>query len=197
MKEIRRNVGGVPLASEGPDGKVKRTLCTPPVNFVLENCYLRGKGLHNMRLVIQRVLKASVSIEGKVVSEIGKGLLVLVGVETGDTEEDMHWLAGKTASLRIFNDENGVMNRSVLDVAGDVLAVSQFTLTASTKKGNRPSYIRAAGHELAVPLYEAYCEAVTEALGRKVGRGVFGADMQVSLVNDGPVTIIIDSRLRE
>ena len=150
-----------------------------------------------MRLVIQRVLKASVSIDGNVVSEIGKGLLVLVGVETGDTEEDMHWLAGKTASLRIFNDKNGVMNRSVLDVAGDVLAVSQFTLTASTKKGNRPSYIRAAGHELAVPLYDAYCEAVTEALGRKVGRGVFGADMQVSLVNDGPVTIIIDSRLRE
>jgi D-aminoacyl-tRNA deacylase len=153
--------------------------------------------LRYMRLVIQRVLKASVSIDGNVVSEIGKGLLVLVGVETGDTEEDMHWLAGKTASLRIFNDKNGVMNRSVLDVAGDVLAVSQFTLTASTKKGNRPSYIRAAGHELAVPLYDAYCEAVTEALGRKVGRGVFGADMQVSLVNDGPVTIIIDSRLRE
>ena len=150
-----------------------------------------------MRLVIQRVQSASVSIDGKTVSEIGKGLLVLVGVETGDTENDMKWLVGKTAGLRIFNDENGVMNRSVLDVAGDVLAVSQFTLTASTKKGNRPSYIRAAGHELAVPLYEAYCEAVTEALGRKVGRGVFGADMQVSLVNDGPVTIIIDSRLRE
>ena len=150
-----------------------------------------------MRLVIQRVQNASVSIDGKMVSEIGKGLLVLVGVETGDTEEDMKWLVGKTAGLRIFNDENGVMNRSVLDVAGDVLAVSQFTLTASTKKGNRPSYIRAAGHELAVPLYDAYCEAVTEALGRKAGRGVFGADMQVSLVNDGPVTIIIDSRLRE
>ena len=150
-----------------------------------------------MRLVIQRVQRASVSIDGRTVSEIGKGLLVLVGVETGDTEEDMHWLAGKTASLRIFNDDNGVMNRSVLDVAGDVIAVSQFTLTASTKKGNRPSYLRAAGHELAVPLYEAYCEAVSDSLGRQVGRGVFGADMQVSLVNDGPVTIIIDSRLRE
>ncbi len=150
-----------------------------------------------MRLVIQRVLRASVSIDGKLVSEIGKGLLVLVGVETGDIVEDMNWLAGKTAGLRIFDDENGVMNRSVSDVGGDVLAVSQFTLTASTKKGNRPSYLRAAGHELAVPLYEAYCEAVSNALGRKVGRGVFGADMQVSLVNDGPVTIIIDSRLKE
>ena len=150
-----------------------------------------------MRLVIQRVKSASVSIDGKTVSEIGKGLLVLVGVETGDTENDMKWLVGKTAGLRIFNDENGVMNRSVLDVAGDVLAVSQFTLTASTKKGNRPSYIRAAGHELAVPLYEAYCDGLSANLGRPVGRGVFGADMQVSLVNDGPVTIIIDSRLKE
>jgi D-aminoacyl-tRNA deacylase len=150
-----------------------------------------------MRLVIQRVQSASVSIDGKTVSEIGKGLLVLVGVETGDTENDMKWLVGKTAGLRIFNDENGVMNRSVLDVAGDVLAVSQFTLTASTKKGNRPSYIRAAGHELAVPLYEAYCDCLAANLGRPVGRGVFGADMQVSLVNDGPVTIIIDSRLKE
>ena len=150
-----------------------------------------------MRLVIQRVKSASVSIDGKAVSEIGKGLLVLVGVETGDTENDMKWLVGKTAGLRIFNDENGVMNGSVLDVAGDVLAVSQFTLTASTKKGNRPSYIRAAGHELAVPLYEAYCDGLAANLGRPVGRGVFGADMQVSLVNDGPVTIIIDSRLKE
>ena len=150
-----------------------------------------------MRLVIQRVQRASVTIDGRTVSEIGMGLLVLVGVETGDTEEDMKWLVGKTAGLRIFNDENGVMNRSVLDVAGDVLAVSQFTLTASTKKGNRPSYIRAAGHGTAVPLYEAYCDGLAAHLGRPVGRGVFGADMQVSLVNDGPVTIIIDSRLKE
>lgn len=150
-----------------------------------------------MRIVIQRVRKASVSIDGKEVSAIGKGLLVLVGVENGDTEEDMRWLVGKTVGLRIFDDENGVMNRSVLDVGGDVLAVSQFTLTASTKKGNRPSYIRAAGHETAVPLYEKYCEAVSEALGKPVGRGVFGADMQVALLNDGPVTIIIDSRLKE
>lgn len=150
-----------------------------------------------MRIVVQRVLSASVSIDGKEVSAIGRGLLVLVGVENGDTEEDMRWLVGKTVGLRIFDDENGVMNRSVLDVGGDVLAVSQFTLTASTKKGNRPSYIRAAGHETAVPMYEKYCEAVSEAIGKPVGRGVFGADMLVSLHNDGPVTIIIDSRLKE
>lgn len=150
-----------------------------------------------MRLVIQRVHEASVTIDGKTVSATGRGLLVLVGVENGDTEEDVRWLAGKTASLRIFDDENGVMNRSVTDCGGDILAVSQFTLTASTRKGNRPSYIRAAGHDLAVPLYEKYCEEVSAAIGKAVGRGVFGADMQVSLVNDGPVTIIIDSRLRE
>lgn len=150
-----------------------------------------------MRLVIQRVLEASVSIGGEVVSQIGKGLLVLVGVENGDTEEDMRWLVGKTVGLRIFDDEAGVMNRSVMDVGGDVLAVSQFTLTASTRKGNRPSYIRAAGHDLAVPLYEKYCEEVSAATARPVGRGVFGADMKVALVNDGPVTIIIDSRIRE
>lgn len=150
-----------------------------------------------MRLVIQRVIRASVEIEGVAVSEIGKGLLVLVGVENGDTEEDMKWLAAKTVGLRIFDDENGVMNRSVQDVGGDVLAVSQFTLTASTRKGNRPSYIRAAGHDLAVPLYERYCEEVSNSLGKNVGRGVFGADMKVNLINDGPVTIIIDSRIKE
>lgn len=150
-----------------------------------------------MRLVIQRVKNASVSIDGETVSSIGKGLMVLVGIENGDTEEDMRWLCGKTVGLRIFDDENGVMNRSVMDVGGDVLAVSQFTLTASTKKGNRPSYIRAAGHETAVPLYEKYCESLSQALGKPVGRGVFGADMQVSLINDGPITIIIDSRLKE
>ncbi len=150
-----------------------------------------------MRLVIQRVSRASVEIEAQTVSEIGEGLLVLVGVETGDTDEDMRWLVGKTVGLRIFDDDNGVMNRSVTDVGGGILAVSQFTLTASTKKGNRPSYIRAAGHELAVPLYEKYCEELSTAIGKPVGRGVFGADMQVALVNDGPVTIIIDSRLRE
>ena len=121
-----------------------------------------------MRLVIQRVSRASVAIEGRTVSGIGNGLLVLVGVDTGDTEEDMRWLVGKTVGLRIFNDENGVMNRSVVDVGGEVLAVSQFTLTASTKKGNRPSYIRAAGHDLAVPLYEKYCEEVSAAIGKPV-----------------------------
>ena len=150
-----------------------------------------------MRLVIQRVSSASVDIEGKRVSQIGRGLLILVGVAEGDTPADVEWLVGKTANMRIFPDENGVMNRSVLDIDGEALAVSQFTLTASTKKGNRPSYIHAAGHDLAIPLYEMYCERLSAAIGREVGRGVFGADMQVALVNDGPVTIIIDSRLRE
>lgn len=147
-----------------------------------------------MKIVIQRVANASVSIGGEVHSSIGAGMLVLVGVETGDTEADARRLAAKTVALRIFDDENGVMNRSVADVGGEVLAVSQFTLLASTAKGNRPSYVRAAGHELAVPLYELYCSLVREALGREVKKGVFGADMQVSLVNDGPVTIIIDTR---
>lgn len=137
------------------------------------------------------------TIDGTTVSSIGKGLLVLVGVEQGDTEEDMRWLAGKTVGLRIFDDSQGVMNLSVKDIGGEVLAVSQFTLTASTRKGNRPSYIRAAGHELAVPLYDRYCEEVAAAMGRPVGRGVFGADMKVALINDGPVTIIIDSRIKE
>lgn len=150
-----------------------------------------------MRLVIQRIAEASVAIDGQTVSSVGKGLLVLVGVEQGDTEADCLWLVGKTAQMRIFDDEGGVMNLSVKDIEGEVLAVSQFTLTASTKKGNRPSYIRAAGHDKAIPLYEKYCEELSAALGREVGRGVFGADMKVSLVNDGPVTIIIDSRLKE
>ena len=122
---------------------------------------------------------------------------MLVGVEQGDTEADVDWLVGKTAGMRIFDDENGVMNLSVKDIGGDILAVSQFTLTASTRKGNRPSYIRAAGHGLAIPLYESYCAKLSAAIGKPVGRGVFGADMKVALVNDGPVTIIIDSRIRE
>ena len=150
-----------------------------------------------MRLVIQRVKEASVIIDGKAVSAIGHGLFILVGVENGDTETDMEWLAAKAAALRIFNDEDGVMNRSVVDVDGQLLAVSQFTLTASTKKGNRPSYIRAAGHELAVPLYDKFCVRLSENAGRPVQKGVFGADMQCVLVNDGPVTIIIDSRIKE
>ena len=150
-----------------------------------------------MRLVIQRVTSASVAIDGEVVGKIGAGLMVLVGVRESDTEADMQWLAQKTVNMRIFNDENGVMNRSVMDVDGEVLSVSQFTLNASTKKGNRPSYIHAAGHDLAVPLYEAYCAEVERLMGKPVARGRFGADMQVSLVNDGPVTIIIDSLLKE
>ena len=150
-----------------------------------------------MRLVIQRVSRASVTVDGEMKSSIGHGLMVLVGVEHGDTLEDVKWLVGKTTALRIFDDENGVMNRSVIDADGEVLAVSQFTLTASTRKGNRPSYIRAAGHDVAVPLYEAYCEQVGQALGKPTKKGVFGADMKVELVNDGPVTIIIDSKLKE
>ena len=150
-----------------------------------------------MRLVIQRVQEAAVSVDGREVSRIGKGLLVLVGVEQGDTPEDCSWLVGKTAGLRIFDDAQGVMNLSVKDVGGQVLAVSQFTLTASTRKGNRPSYIRAAAHDLAVPMYERFCDELSAALGSPVGRGVFGADMKVSLLNDGPVTIIIDSRIKE
>jgi D-tyrosyl-tRNA(Tyr) deacylase len=136
-------------------------------------------------------------VEGECISSIGRGLLVLVGVENGDMEQDASWLAAKTAALRIFDDEEGVMTRSVVDVDGGLLAVSQFTLTASTRKGNRPSYIRAAGHGLAVPLYERYCQLLSEAAGRPVQRGMFGADMKVRLLNDGPVTIIIDSRLKE
>lgn len=150
-----------------------------------------------MRIVIQRVAHASVSIGGEPFSSIGRGMMVLVGVEDGDTDDDAAWLASKTAALRIFDDEAGVMNRSVADTGGEVLAVSQFTLTASTRKGNRPSYIRAAGHDTAVPLYERYCSLLETTLGRPVRRGCFGADMAVELLNDGPVTIIIDSRLRE
>ncbi|MBP3739259.1 MAG: D-tyrosyl-tRNA(Tyr) deacylase [Muribaculaceae bacterium] len=150
-----------------------------------------------MRLVIQRVTRASVTIDNQLHSQVGQGLMVLVGVREGDTLDDVKWLAAKTASLRIFDDEAGVMNRSIIDAGGEVLAVSQFTLNASTKKGNRPSYIHAAGHDVAIPLYEAYCIQLQELLGREVKKGVFGANMQVELINDGPVTIIIDSRLRE
>lgn len=151
----------------------------------------------NMRIVIQRVKSASVAIGSEIHSSIGEGMMVLVGVREGDTMDDMRWLAAKTVNLRIFDDDQGVMNRSILDVGGEVLAVSQFTLNASTKKGNRPSYIHAAGHDLAVPLYEAYCDELAQLTGKPTQRGVFGAEMEVSLVNDGPVTIIIDSRLKE
>lgn len=150
-----------------------------------------------MRIVIQRVSEASVTVDGELKGSVGRGLMVLVGVEKEDTADDARWLAAKTVALRIFDDENGVMNRSVSDIGGGILAISQFTLTASTRKGNRPGYFRAAGHELAVPLYEEYCEEAGRLLGSPVARGVFGADMKVALVNDGPVTIIIDSRLKE
>lgn len=150
-----------------------------------------------MRIVIQRAAEASVAVDGVVKGSIGRGLMVLVGVENDDTIDDAKWLAQKTVALRIFDDENGVMNKSVVDIEGNVLAVSQFTLTASTRKGNRPSYIRAARHELATSLYDEYCRLVGEQIGHPVERGVFGAHMIVSLVNDGPVTIIIDSRLKE
>lgn len=150
-----------------------------------------------MRIVIQRCSHASVSIGGELISSIGRGLLILVGVEHGDTPEDADWLAGKSAGLRIFDDENGVMNRSVADIGGEVLAVSQFTLTASTRRGNRPGYTRAAGHDLAVPLYESFCAELGRRLGIEVRTGRFGADMAVELCNDGPVTIIIDTRLKE
>lgn len=150
-----------------------------------------------MRIVIQRVAHASVTIGGEPFSSIGRGMMVLVGVEDGDTGDDAAWLASKTAALRIFDDEAGVMNRSVADTGGEVLAVSQFTLTASTRKGNRPSYIRAAGHDLATRLYEMYVAETSRLLQRDTLTGRFGADMQVALTNSGPVTIIIDSRLRE
>lgn len=150
-----------------------------------------------MRAVIQRVSSASVTIGGQVKSSIGKGLLVLLGVGYEDGQEDIDWLVKKISGLRIFDDEAGVMNRSVVDVGGEALVVSQFTLMASTKKGNRPSYIHAAGHEIAVPLYESFCAALSEAVGKPVGTGEFGADMKVALVNDGPVTICIDTKNKE
>ena len=148
-----------------------------------------------MRLLIQRVKKASVSIHGEVKSAIGNGLLVLLGIETADTQSDIDYLVKKTVNLRIFNDEQGVMNRSVLDIQGEILCVSQFTLYADTKKGNRPSYIRAAKPEIAIPLYEEFCRSMSFLLNKPIQTGSFGADMQVELLNDGPVTIWMDSNL--
>jgi len=149
-----------------------------------------------MRAVIQRVSKASVTIEGELVSQINIGLLILIGIESSDDETDIEWLSKKTANLRIFNDENGVMNNSLIDVGGDAIIVSQFTLQASTKKGNRPSYINAAKPEIAIPLYKRFIENFESQINKKVGTGEFGADMKVELINDGPVTIIIDSKNR-
>ncbi len=150
-----------------------------------------------MRAVIQRVSSASVTIEGKIKSAIENGLMVLIGIEDADAKEDIEWLSAKIINLRIFNDDNGVMNVSVKDKGGDVLLVSQFTLQASTKKGNRPSYLRASKPEIAVPLYEKMIAQLENDLGKKIFTGEFGADMKVALVNDGPVTIIIDTKNRE
>lgn len=150
-----------------------------------------------MRIVIQRVAHASVTIEGKIKSKIGQGLLILVGIEDADDASDVEWLSKKAANLRIFDDENGVMNRSIKEIGGEILIISQFTLFASTKKGNRPSYIRASKHEHAIPLYEQFCAFIEEECGKKPGTGEFGADMKVELLNDGPVTIIIDSKQKE
>ena len=150
-----------------------------------------------MRTVIQRVRHASVTIEGVVKSKIDQGLLILVGVEDSDTQEDVNWLAQKIAALRIFDDADGVMNLSLSDIGGQALVVSQFTLWASYKKGNRPSYIRASRPEQAIPMYEAFCARLSEVLGRPVGTGEFGADMKVELLNDGPVTICMDTHNKE
>ncbi|MBR4793973.1 MAG: D-tyrosyl-tRNA(Tyr) deacylase [Bacteroidaceae bacterium] len=150
-----------------------------------------------MRTVIQRVTEASVKVDGNVTGAIKEGLLILVGVEDADTQEDIDWLVKKIVGLRVFNDENGVMNLSVQDVGGGLLAVSQFTLMASTKKGNRPSYIRASKGDYAQPMYEKFCQALEKESGKKVEKGIFGADMKVSLLNDGPVTIIMDTKNKE
>ncbi|MDG1213933.1 MAG: D-aminoacyl-tRNA deacylase [Flavobacteriaceae bacterium] len=150
-----------------------------------------------MRVVVQRVLEASVVVSGTAVASISKGLLLLLGITHTDTEEDIDWLVKKISQLRIFEDASGQMNASLQEVQGELILVSQFTLFAATKKGNRPSYIKAAKPEVAEPLYEAFGEAMEKTLGKKIGRGVFGADMKVSLINDGPVTILIDSQQKE
>ena len=150
-----------------------------------------------MRTVIQRVSKASVTIEGTVKSAIGKGFLVLIGICEEDSLEDVEWLVKKIANLRVFDDEEGVMNHSIMDIGGEILVVSQFTLFASYKKGNRPSWFRTGSHEHSIPLYEAFCEQLSAAIGKPVGTGEFGADMKVELLNDGPVTICMDTKNKE
>lgn len=147
-----------------------------------------------MKVVIQRVLEASVTIDNKLYSSIGNGMVLLIGIQADDTEEDLEWLAGKVCNLRIFDDENGIMNRSILEAGGDILAVSQFTLMARTKKGNRPSYIDAARPEISIPVYEKFVQSLSCMMQKEIKTGVFGADMKVSLINNGPVTIIIDSK---
>ena len=150
-----------------------------------------------MRIVIQRVSEASVSIKGTMKSAIQQGFLILLGIGEEDTEDDIEWLVKKVVNLRVFDDEQGIMNKSILDINGEILVVSQFTLMASYKKGNRPSYIHAAGHEISIPLYELFCKRLSAQLGKEVGTGEFGADMQVKLVNDGPVTICMDTKNKE
>ena len=150
-----------------------------------------------MRVVIQRVAEASVTVDGAVTGAIEQGLLVLMGVEDADTNEDLEWISGKIVNLRIFDDENGVMNKSVLDIGGSILLVSQFTLHASTKKGNRPSYIKASKPETAIPIYQGMIAQLGKDLGKPVATGIFGADMKVRLLNDGPVTIVMDSKNKE
>ena len=150
-----------------------------------------------MRAVIQRVSRASVTVDGDKISQIEKGLLILLGVEDADNQEDIEWLSKKIANLRIFNDEDGVMNRSVLDVGGEAIVVSQFTLHAATKKGNRPSYIRASKPDVAIPIYESFVAQLEKDLGKTVETGIFGADMKVELLNDGPVTIYMDTKHKE
>jgi D-tyrosyl-tRNA(Tyr) deacylase len=150
-----------------------------------------------MRIVIQRVSHASVTIEGQVKSKIGKGYLILLGIESSDNQEDIDWLVKKIVGLRVFDDENGVMNLPIKDVNGDIIVVSQFTLMASYKKGNRPSWLRAAPHNISIPLYNRFCETLSEAMGKPIGTGEFGADMKVELLNDGPVTICMDTKNKE
>ena len=150
-----------------------------------------------MKIVLQRVSQASVTIDNKIVADIQKGLLVLVGIEDSDTPEDIIWLTSKIVNLRIFGDENDIMNLSVKDIDGDIIIVSQFTLHAATKKGNRPSYIKASKPEIAIPLYENFVLQLEKKMGKKVQTGIFGADMKIALINDGPVTIIIDGKNRE
>lgn len=150
-----------------------------------------------MRAIIQRVKHASVTIEKEIISKIGEGYLVLLGCENADNEDDIQWLAKKICALRIFDDEKGIMNKSIMDIGGDILVVSQFTLWASYKKGNRPSYLRAGNHEITVPLYERFCEVLGNNLGRNVSTGKFGAYMKIELLNDGPVTIFMDTKNKE
>jgi len=150
-----------------------------------------------MKLVIQRVKESSVEIDNKIKAEIGKGLLVLIGISQEDNKFDVEWLANKVLNIRIFNDLDGVMNKSIIDIKGEILIISQFTLMALTKKGNRPSYIKSASHEIAIPLYNYFIELLESKLNKRIKTGIFGADMKVRLINDGPVTIIIDSKNKE